>query len=119
MDQTWLMTGLELPINRLIRYQEHKYKIPGVRWDPAVDETSPPDDDLESTLPSERSEIVETGKLIEIAVDINQTSQSSIQSSCQDLIERVDEILSSSSCLIQKLASSGGFAKHESFESLD
>ncbi|KAH0546615.1 hypothetical protein KQX54_012251 [Cotesia glomerata] len=84
-----------------------------------MDEVSPPGDDLESTLLSEWSEIAETGKPIEIVVDINQTSQSSIQSYCQDLIERVDEILSSSSCLIQELAFSGGFAKHESFESLD
>lgn len=141
MDQTWLMTGLEFPISqlrlflcglglsskedfetlqdRLIRYQEYKYKIPGVHWDPAVDEASPPGDDLESTLLSERPEIAETGKPIEIVVDINQASQSLIQSCCQELIERVDEVLSSSSCLIQELASSGGFAKHESFELLD
>ncbi|KAH0567878.1 hypothetical protein KQX54_015669 [Cotesia glomerata] len=120
MDQTWLMTGLELPTSqlrlflcglglsskgnletlhdRLIRHLEYKYEVPGVHWDPTVDEVR---------------------KLTEIVVDINQTSQSSIQSSCEDLIERVDEILSSSSRLIQELASSGGFSKHESFESLD
>ncbi|KAH0561043.1 hypothetical protein KQX54_011664 [Cotesia glomerata] len=141
MDQTWLMTGLELPTSqlrlflcglglsskgnletlhdRLIRHLEYKYEVPGVHWDPTVDEVSPPGDDLESTLLPEKSEIGETGKLTEIVVDINQTSQSSIQSSCEDLIERVDEILSSSSRLIQELASSGGFSKHESFESLD
>ncbi|KAH0546709.1 hypothetical protein KQX54_014041 [Cotesia glomerata] len=123
------MTGLELPTSqlrlflcglglsskgdldtrqdRLIRHLEYKYKVPGVHWNPTVDEVSPPGDDLDSTLLSERSEIAETGKFIEIVVDINQTSQSSIQSSCQDLIERVDEILSSSSCLIQELAASG------------
>ncbi|KAH0540285.1 hypothetical protein KQX54_015534 [Cotesia glomerata] len=110
---------LETLRDRLIRHQEYKYRVPGVHWDPTVDEASPPGNDLESTLLSERSEIIETVESIELVVNSDQTSQSSIQSSCHNLNERVDEILSSSSCLIQELASSGSFAKHESFESLD
>ncbi|KAH0540246.1 hypothetical protein KQX54_015033 [Cotesia glomerata] len=141
MDQTWLMTGLELPISqlrlflcglglsskggletlqdRLIRHQEYKYKVPGVHWDPAVDEASSPGDDLESTLLSERSETVGIAKPIGVVVDSDPKSQLSIRNSCQNLIERVDELLSSSSYLIQELVSGGGFAEHESFESLD
>ncbi|KAH0557370.1 hypothetical protein KQX54_004810 [Cotesia glomerata] len=120
MDPSWLMLGLELPMSRLklflhglglymegnietlrdrlIRFQDYKRGLPGVHWDPAVDEGSSPGDDPELALLSER---------------VNRR----YKGSCQNLIEPVDDSLGSNICLVQELVFGGGSAKHETHKS--